>query len=360
MRQVFVGGFGITFAFGLVASTAQATEPLPVYTGTITEAYLDAQPDQTLAVIGKLPTDPRALKDADPVGWYMAEGLQSARLVWAAKTNAGFGTSGTCQPSVRLDGRSAYSGPPLSSTGSGDWLLMPLYLPNGGTLIEGLPLTSVTSEVGTGRADLALDCGPLGTAAWSMPVVVLPAAPADREPGVSIDDGADFTNSAKVKLHLGWDGLLDRVKVSNDGGFAPSKTKEIKVREEGPLDWTVVELAAERIPRTVYVKFHYVAYGWQKQTYTDDIILDTVKPKVVSATVGGSGAVTLAAAQRTLRVRAKDNKSGVASMQVSQGKPRKKAKVVKYRKSLKVAGSGRLFVRVRDGAGNWSKWRIAG
>lgn len=360
MRSGIFGGLGFALAYGLVASTAQAAEPPPVYTGTITEAYLDAQPDQTLAVIGKLPTDPRALKEADPIGWYMAEGLQSARLVWAAKSNAPFGTSGTCQPSVRLNGQQAYSGPALPGGGGGDWLLMPLYLPNGGTLIEGSPLTSVTSKVGTGRADLALDCGALGTAAWSMPIVVLPAAPANREPGVSIDDGADFTNSAKVKLHLGWDGLLDRVKVSNDGGFAPSKTKEIKLREDGSLDWTLVELAAERIPRTVYVKLHYVAYGWQKQKYTDDIILDTVKPKVVSATVGGSGAVTLAAAQRTLRVRAKDNKSGIASMQVSKGKPRKKAKVVKYRKSLKVAGSGRLFVRVRDGAGNWSKWRIAG
>lgn len=30
-------------------------------------------------------------------------------------------------------------------------------------------------------------------------------------------------------------------------------------------------------PRTVYVKLHYVESGWQKQTFTDDIILDMVK-----------------------------------------------------------------------------------
>lgn len=355
-----VGGLAFALSSGLVAWTAHAADPPPVYTGTITEAYLDAQPDQSLAVIGKLPTDPRALKNADEIGWYMAKGLESARLVWGAKSSAPSGTSSSCQPSVRLDGRDAYSGPALPGSPSGDWLLMPLYLPNGGTLIEGPPLTDVTSKVGTGRADLGLDCGALGTASWSMPVVVLPAAPTDREPGVSIDDGADFTNSSKVRLHLGWDGLLDRVKVSNDGGFAPSKTKEIKVREEGPLDWTLIELAAERIPRTVYVKLHYVAYGWQKQTYTDDIILDTVKPEIISATTTQSGAATLAAAQWTLRVKAKDNKSGIASMQVSSGKPKKRAKIVKYRKAVKVAGSGRVFVRVRDGAGNWSKWRAAG
>jgi hypothetical protein len=357
-----VGLTTLSLTVGTGISTVAAADPAPVYTGTITEAFLDAQPDQTLAVIGKLPTDPRALKDADPIGWYMTKGLQSARLVWAARTDAPMGASGSCQPSVRLNGSEAYSGPPLGGSGSGvgSWLLMPLYLPDGGTLIQGPPLTDVTAKVGTGTADLALDCGALGTASWSMPTVVLPAAPEDREPGVSIDDGADFTNNAKVKLHLGWDGLLDRVKVSNDGGFAPSKTKEIKIRQEGPLDWTVVELAAERIPRTVYVKFHYVAYGWQKQTYTDDIILDTVEPQIVSATTTQSGAATLAAAQRTLRVKAKDNKSGIVSMQVSTGKPRKKAKVVTYRKAVKVNGTGRVFVRVRDGAGNWSKWRTAG
>ncbi len=361
MGPAIASGLVIFLASGMAASNAEAADPAPVYTGTITQAYLDAQPDQTLAIIGTLPTDPRALKNADPIGWYMTEGLESARLVWAAKSSAPFGASGSCQPSVRLEGRDAYSGPALAAGGgSGEWLLMPLYLPNGGTLLQGPPLTDVTSKVGTSQADLALDCGALGTASWSMPVVVLPAAPQDREPGISIDDGADFTNSAKVRLHLGWDGLLDRVKVSNDGGFAPSKTTEIKVRKEGPLDWSVIEFAAERIPRTVYVKFHYIAYGWQKQTYTDDIILDTVKPQVVSATLGGSGSATLAASQRTLRVKAKDNKSGIASIQVSTGKPKKSAKIVKYRKVLKVAGSGRVFVRVRDGAGNWSKWRSAG
>ncbi len=358
--RTVVGLSAVLLAVGSGLPTAAAADPAPVYTGTITEAYLDAQPDQTLAVIGTLPTNPAAAKNADPIGWYMAKGLQSARLVWAAKTNAPFGTSGSCQPSVSLDGQEAYSGPALPAGAGGEWLLMPLYLPNGGTLLEGPPLSDVTSKVGVGRADLALDCGALGTATWSMPLVVLPSAPDDREPGVSIDDGADFTNSTKVKLHLGWDGLLDKVKVSNDGGFAPSRTKEIKVRKEGPLDWTVIELAAERIPRTVYVKFHYIAYGWQKQTYTDDIILDTVKPEVVSASMGGSGAATLSASQRTLRVRAKDNKSGIASMQVSSGKPKKKAKVVKFRKAVKVPGAGPVFVRVRDGAGNWSRWRVAG
>lgn len=346
---------------GLAVGPAWSDSP-PVYTGSITEAYLDAQPDQTLAVIGKLPSDPRALKDADPVGWYMAKGLQSVRLVWAAKS-VGPRVASSCQPSVKLDGRDAYAGPalPVGSSmgmpsGAGEWLLMPLYIADGGTLIEGPVLNEFTSKVRVGTADLALNCGSVGTASWSMPVVVLPAAPEDREPGVSIDDGADFTNSPKVALHLGWDGLLDKVKVSNDGGFAPAKTREIQVRTEGPLDWTVVELAAERIPRTVYIKFHYVGYGWQKQTYTDDIILDTVKPVVVSASLSGSGAATLAG-PRMVRVKAKDNKSGLASIQVSAGKPRKSAKVLKYRKSVPAPKSSTVFVRVRDGAGNWSAWK---
>ncbi len=112
-RTTSVGVAALLLVAGVGVSTAVAVDPAPVYTGTITQAYLDAQPEQTLAIIGTLPTDPRALKDADPIGWYMAKGLQSARLVWAAKTSAPWGASGSCRPSVRLNGEEADSGPEL-------------------------------------------------------------------------------------------------------------------------------------------------------------------------------------------------------------------------------------------------------
>lgn len=369
LGRAAVGLTALSLTAGTGISTAASADPAPVYTGTITDAYLWTYIDYSgrgrddgLAVVARSHQEEGNL-DTE-VGWYMAEGLTSAQVLWGASTTAAQGTTGSCTPGVSIDGTPVHAG--SSATAFATWinpwinLDFPDLRKSGGTRIEGAALTGVTAEPGRHAASLSLECGSLGSARWTLPVVVLPVPEPDRPAGVSIEDGADFTNSPKVKLWLGWDGLVDKVKVSNDGGFAPSKTEEIRLREEGPLDWTLVELAAERIPRTVYLKLHYVESGWQKQTYTDDIILDTVKPEVVAASVGGSGATTLAASQRTLRVRAKDNKSGIASMQISSGRPKKKAKVVKYRKVTKVAGSGRVYVRVRDGAGNWSKWRSAG
>lgn len=369
MRSGIFGGLGFALAWGLVASTAQAAEPPPVYTGSISDAYLWTYVDYSgrgrddgIAVVAKSHQEEGNL-DTD-VGWYMVEGLSSAQVMWGASTTAPPDTSGSCIPNLAVDGVPLYAG--VAATAFASWinpwinLDFPDLRKQGGTRVEGAALTNITANPGRYTASMSLDCGPLGSAAWTLPVVVLPPADPDRPVGISIDDGADFSNSPRVRLWLGWEGLVDRVKVSNDGGFAPSKTKEIKLRERGPLDWTLVELAAERIPRTVYVKYHYVESGWQKQTYSDDIILDTVKPKVVSASLGSSGAATLAAAHRILRVKARDNKSGIASMQISTGRPKKKTKTVKYRKAVKVAGSRSVFVRVRDGAGNWSKWRKAG
>jgi hypothetical protein len=175
---------------------------------------------------------------------------------------------------------------------------------------------------------------------------------------VSINDGADFTNDPEVQLHLGWKVWpLDKVKVSNDGGFAPSKTRVFALTNGDPIPWRLVVLGNERLPKTVYVRFHSPSRGggWQTETFTDDIVLDTVVPQILSLSFAPPGELT--SARRAVRVRAKDNRSGIKSVQLSKGKPRKKAKVLKFRRTLPAPGSGRVFVRVRDGAGNWSKWR---
>ncbi|MEI2621389.1 MAG: hypothetical protein V9G09_11685 [Candidatus Nanopelagicales bacterium] len=213
----------------------------------------------------------------------------------------------------------------------------------------------------SGTASFSVDCGADGSSSWTRGLSIVPAPPPGRDPGLSIENGAEFTNSTKVKLYLGWEGgrTFDKVKVSNDGGFARSRSEEFDLTGPEPIPWKLVSLGNERLPKTVYVKFRVGSYPqyWVDKIYTDDIILDTVKPEIVSASLGSAGPAVLAAKGRTLRVKARDNKSGIRSMQVSKGKPRKKAKVLKYRKTVSVARSGRLFVRVRDGAGNWSKWK---
>jgi hypothetical protein len=221
---------------------------------------------------------------------------------------------------------------------------------------DAVAIEEVLSYPHSGTATLKIDCGDYGGVSWTTPYTVLPASPPGREPGVSIDDGADFTNNPEVQLHFGWRGWdVDKVKVSNDGGFAPSRTRVFDLTSGDPLSWRLVVLGNERLPKTVYIRFHRAFGEWDDQTFTDDIVLDTVVPQIFSLSFAPPG--DLLAVRRAVRVRAKDNRSGIKAVQVSKGKPRKKTKVQKFRRTLAAPGSGRVFVRVRDGAGNWSKWR---
>ena len=181
-----------------------------------------------------------------------------------------------------------------------------------------------------------------------------PAKPKGRV-GMTIDDEAQYTNDPNVDLSLVWPSGTQTVLVSNDGGFR--NAKEIDVDKSIP--WKLSESGSERLPKTVYVRF-----GSSSQTFTDDIILDQTKPTISSATVGGtataSAAVTATASKaRTYRVRlrAKDATSGVAKVQFAHRKrhpstPRTFKRVSRYK-----ATRAPKYVRVRDRAGNYSRWR---
>ena len=96
--------------------------------------------------------------------------------------------------------------------------------------------------------------------------------------------------------------------------------------------------------------------------YTDDIILDTRPPVVQQASIApAAGAASAARAARLatwkVHIKAKDDNSGVGSVQVTANK-RKPGKKFAYKKSLKVKAAKRpAFVRARDKAGNFSRWK---
>lgn len=257
-----------------------------------------------------------------------------------------------CNTDVELGNAQIGSGQPVLFTSLG-----PRLWTYGFEQVNAGNLDNALASPHSGTASVNIECPEIGSARWTMPYTVLPASPPGRELGVSINDGDDFTNNPEVGLHLGWKTTTSQVKVSNDGGFAPSKTRVFDLSSAEPLRWRLVVLGNERLPRTVYVRFKSYDGNWETITYTDDIVLDTVVPHILSATLVPPDPISLTASRRTLRVTAKDNRSGVKSIQISKGKPRKKAKVVRFRKAVAAPGSGRLFVRVRDGAGNWSKWR---
>ena len=287
-------------------------------------------------------------------GW---QGLPSAQWFVGGRGNP---QGVNCRTSIAIDGSQVASSPsgPVRLEGglTGRW-----YTSQPSYLVTDQLAVDLTATPRKATIAFAVDCAEQGAASWSSPLIILPAPPAGREPGFSINDGATYTNSRAVSLFFGWEPsqVVGQVKVSNDGGFAPAQTRRADLpTANAGISWTLGDIGSERLPRTVYVRFGLFDMFYS-QTYTDDIILDTIKPQVLSASLSGSGAASLASG-RVVRIRAKDNRSGIASMQVSKGKPSKRAKVVKYRKAVKVAGSGPLFVRVRDGAGNWSKWRVAG
>lgn len=369
-------GMVLTAVLGMALGVAAGGQPAQAegecqQTGALTRVRLMGHGFETSCTAGTV-----SFSDHDGV-WMLPQSgakghdyITSGVINWQIWSDAALPRSLVCSNSVAIFGQEVTTSP-ADLTDRSYWNEVP---PDAPTYVPRPPryeamgsattdLTGATDIPRSGTASLRLDCGSVGSASWSVPVTVLPASPRDREPGVSINNGDDFTNSPDVKLYLGWEAWdIDKVKVSNDGGFAPSKTRVFDLTSADPIDWRLVVLGNERIPKIVYVRFHHGAGrgGWDVlSSYTDDIVLDTVIPQILAVSLEGPAA-SLAATPRRVRVRAKDNKSGLASIQVSAGKPKKKSKVVKFRKSVPAPRSGRVFVRVRDGAGNWSKWRSAG
>jgi DNA-binding beta-propeller fold protein YncE len=190
------------------------------------------------------------------------------------------------------------------------------------------------------------------------PAPVGPGLSFDGTEGVTVDAGAQFTNSPLVELTIKAPGGVTQVLLSNDGGFLAPVSRPPD--PSGRYSWTLATSGSERLPKTVYVRFTGPG-GQSALTFSDDIILDQTAPQVSQASLSGGGSVSVVRAARkqkyTLRVRASDNASGVKELQLAANKrraarPRKFASRLTFR-----AATPPKFVRVRDGAGNFSKWR---
>jgi hypothetical protein len=190
------------------------------------------------------------------------------------------------------------------------------------------------------------------------------------EPGLSIADGAEFTNKLRSQVYLfppiGSSGAI----VSNDGGFRGGrKVFEFdEVKEPGEpiqLSWDLPRADSQRATRVVYVRYVDPAgRAMSGQTFSDDIIFDAVPPRVQEATLSEqpSAAVSRKAARQiTLQLKAQDNRSRVVRLQVARGEKRQgRVDTFKYsaRRNIPKAG-GAVWLRVQDGAGNWSVWTKA-
>jgi hypothetical protein len=173
--------------------------------------------------------------------------------------------------------------------------------------------------------------------------------------GISILDGAIYTNSPRVQLDLIWPACTQHVRISNDGGFKRAQRFGIGAS----LDWTLVSTGPERLPRTIYVRF-----GDSSQTFTDDIILDETQPilsEVVASEAASRVGFPNSRGKRFVSVttKASDKTSGIGRIQVTSSKS-KPGKAFRYAKTVRAQISGsEVWVRVQDRAGNFSAWKKA-
>ena len=172
--------------------------------------------------------------------------------------------------------------------------------------------------------------------------------------GVSINEGAQYTNTPRVTVKIGAPAGTTSLLIANDGGFVGALPQPVT----STVDWTLNSSGPERLPKTVYVRFLTGVFA--SANYTDDIILDERPPIVDSAAIAGPpAAAATAATLKTYKVKVKahDTNSGVGFVQVT-AKKSKPGKLLAYKKALKVKSAARpKFLRARDKAGNFSKWK---
>jgi len=180
-------------------------------------------------------------------------------------------------------------------------------------------------------------------------------APPTEDTGVSINGGAQFTNTPDVYVTLSWPAFATLARLSNDGGFGGAANRELAAT----VPWKLDSSGPERLPKTIYVRFR--GAGDDTKTFQDDIILDQTAPEIAGASVANSAVARIAAKSRNYRikVRASDKTSGVASAQFATDKSKKKlSKAQTYKSAMTFKATAKpLWVRVQDRAGNFSKWK---
>lgn len=188
-------------------------------------------------------------------------------------------------------------------------------------------------------------------------------------PYASIDDGARYTRSAKVQLRIQPPPGATAAEISNDEAF--TTPTRVEMAGQVAMSWTLLASGADGT-RTVFVRFS----GYDvdpAQVYSDAIVLDRTRPVLRSAEAGplptrrghGKRGVSAAGQARCgflLYTTFRDNLSKVRAIEY-RFKRTGARRSVKANRIVRVVAPARrprpkrLFVRVRDGAGNRSSSR---
>lgn len=195
--------------------------------------------------------------------------------------------------------------------------------------------------------------------------------------GVSINNGALFTNTIDVSLNVGAKTAAE-IQISNDGGFAGAQWEPYTCKKS----WQITSYGNYVIPRVVYVRYKKLD-GTISATYQDDIILDVTPPQGSAQIINTSGhlssidpglnylenvaigdqKVFLPLIQKPiqgtlvkLKLAATDDVSGVGQMMISNNVDFSEGQweIYKTQKDWGMTGSS-IYVKFKDNAGNVSQ-----
>ena len=213
--------------------------------------------------------------------------------------------------------------------------------------------------------DCTINADQAGGSLWdaapqvSTTFTILPSPPVG-EVGISIKNGDSSTNTKSVILNPIWPEYATSVRISNDGGFAFSKTvtKELVAS----IDWELDDSVKGIFTKVVYIRFNGVSNT--TQTYSDDIILDTNPPVIESstaATVSGSIDLTLKATDDITGVDKVEIKNGAATVtkdyETKVSVPLADLLLSVSSMGVQSLASTSVQIRVSDKAGNWSAYK---
>jgi hypothetical protein len=174
--------------------------------------------------------------------------------------------------------------------------------------------------------------------------------------GLTINQGALFTNQTTVTLTIGAPPGTTQMQVSNDGGFAGVSWEPYTSHKT----WQISQYGTHVLPRVVYIKYKDQS-GTISSVYQDDIILDVLPPTGQVSIMSHEGAQASAGSEVTLELSADDDVSGVSRMRVSNQANLDDATWQPYASTLAwdMGASNAVYVQFRDYAGNISQAYMA-
>jgi len=162
--------------------------------------------------------------------------------------------------------------------------------------------------------------------------------------GISINGGAGYASSNRVLLHIGAKVGVDKMQISDNGGFIGSAWEPyIPYRE-----W-VFKPSRSNL-RFIYIRFKD-QYGNLTSSFQDNILLDQSAPK---------GSIRIVSKPSTpgsiiLKLSAKDKVSGVSSMRLSDNRAFDNTNWDDFVNQLEWTKTGKVYVQYKDKAGNLSR-----